>query len=127
MIGAKSFGSIVDCALAVTLTSCGNPDFGQDPNKPLSPKIALPCFTLAEASKICRDYITQHNLGGGNWSGGAVYHPTEGLVAHVSYNGRVWAVKNEKDIGSVDKLPEYTGRDLNVNFNLIDFESITKN
>ena len=37
----------------------------------------------------CREFIDEHDLGGGNWSGGEVYE--EGtLVARVSYNGRVW-------------------------------------
>lgn len=50
-----------------------------------------PASSYAEASRLCREYITQHDLGGGNWSGGQVFLDSE-QVANVSFNGRVWAM-----------------------------------
>lgn len=75
----------------VTLTSVGNPDFGQDPSRALmgvensTKRIA----TLGDASIACQTYIKKNDLGGGHWSGGDV--TVDGvLFAKVSYNGRVW-------------------------------------
>ncbi len=50
--------------------------------------------TLEEASRACRRFIEEHELGGGNWAGGNVYDGGK-LVASVSYNGRVWLPGNE--------------------------------
>ena len=79
-------------ALTVTLSSVGNPDFDQDPSR------SLPGVTgqrkrvddLAHASRVCREYIEENGLGGGNWSGGDVFDENGALVGKVSYNGRVW-------------------------------------
>lgn len=75
----------------VRVSCCGNPDQGQDPGKPLYgvPCTALPFGSLREASALCRKYIEEHDLGGGNWDGGDVYVKGT-VVAKVSYNGRVW-------------------------------------
>jgi hypothetical protein len=50
-------------------------------------KVGIKSFKAA--SIICRDYIERNELGGGNWSGGQIYHDSE-LVAEVGYNGAVW-------------------------------------
>lgn len=76
---------------SVTLSSVGNPDYGQNPNRSLpglkNSKVAVK--TKQEASDACRKFIDDNQLGGGNWSGGDIF--SEGnLVARVSYNGRVW-------------------------------------
>lgn len=76
----------------VTLKSVGNPDYGQDPDRPLygvDNEIAE-VDTLPEASRACRAYIEENDLGGGNWSGGEVKDEDGTVVARVSYNGRVW-------------------------------------
>ena len=75
--------------MKVILESVGNPDFGQNPNKGVSPKQTVDVKSFEEASDACQDYIKKHDLGGGNWSGGQV---TEGgkQVAYISYNGRIW-------------------------------------
>lgn len=78
--------------MIVVLACRGNPDFGQDPNRTLPgvrarrQKVA----TLREASEACRAYISNHDLGGGNWTGGDVFDADGKQIAHVSYNGRVW-------------------------------------
>jgi hypothetical protein len=76
--------------ILVTCTSVGNPDFRQDPDRPISPPFIKTVANYAEASALCVAYITHHDLGGGNWSGGQVYNKEEMQVAYVSYNGRVW-------------------------------------
>ena len=81
--------------LFVLLASCGNPDFRQNPNQPISPYQIAVVTTLDEASKACREYIEEHELGGGNWIGGQVYTSLEDMGAHtkvgyISYNGRPW-------------------------------------
>lgn len=77
----------------VTLASCGNIDHGENPDRPLNnvPNSSRIAGSLREASEICRSFIQQHSLGGGNWIGGAVIDRANGAhVADVSYNGRVW-------------------------------------
>jgi len=78
--------------MIVKLSSCGNPDFGQDPNRPLygcekDKKISVDSFK--EASQVCVEFISQNDLGSGNWDGGQVFDGDK-QVAQVSYNGRVW-------------------------------------
>lgn len=77
--------------MKVTLASVGNPDFGQVSGRSLPgvPRKTVSVADLAEASSVCRAYIVEYDLGGGNWAGGKI---TEGgtVVGRVSYNGRVW-------------------------------------
>lgn len=81
-------------ALILTLSHCPNPDIdggywdeATDPRAAVS--VAVDDF--AAASAAARAYIERNGLGGGNWSGGDI---TQGrnsrVIAHVSYNGRVW-------------------------------------
>lgn len=75
----------------VVLASAGNPDFGQDPDRPLWG--VRPCkvtvTTLNDASAACRTFISDNGLGSGNWAGGNVISDGK-VVARISYNGRVW-------------------------------------
>jgi hypothetical protein len=51
------------------------------------------CDDFEHAQQLCREFIRDHDLGGGNWIDGRI-HADNGrgrLVARVSYNGRVWA------------------------------------
>ena len=75
----------------VALSSTGNPDYGQTPGRSLPGvrKRKAKVGSLAEASKVCRQYIEENDLGGGNWDGGFVTQDDK-VVAYVSYNGRVW-------------------------------------
>ncbi len=75
--------------MELLLKSCGNPDYYQDPNRPICPTLKVQVDTLKIASDRCREYIKEENLGGGNWIGGQV---TENniQIAKISYNGRVW-------------------------------------
>lgn len=81
----------------VILTAHGNVDHGQDPNKQIAVKDIELIFTFAGASKACKDYIKENNLGAGNWSGGRIYDHAGGKqIAYVSYNGRVWDMNNNE-------------------------------
>lgn len=81
--------------ITVKLSSCGNPDHGQNPNDSLSPEVSIEVATLKGASEICLKYIANWNLGGSNWAGGQVYEDGK-QVARVSYNGRVWDMNDEE-------------------------------
>ncbi|WP_114947642.1 hypothetical protein [Microvirga calopogonii] len=75
----------------VILDNCGNPDRGQDPSRRLPGTVrkAVPVEDFAAASKACRDYIEENDLGGGNWTGGAIRENGQ-LVGKVGYNGTIW-------------------------------------
>lgn len=85
----------ITTAFCVVLKSEGNPDFNQ--YAPISPLQILPAQTLEEASIMCKKYIEDWDLGSGNWAGGDIYHPTKGLIAYVSYNGKVWKNLNNRE------------------------------
>ena len=78
----------------VTLSSEGNPDFGQNPNQPLwgcEPNQSKQVDTIEEASKACQQFIHNNDLGAGNWSGGQLMDNQLGKqIGQISYNGRVW-------------------------------------
>lgn len=74
----------------VSLASCGNPDFGQDLTQSMSgAEKTTRVSSMREASLVCREYIEEHQLGGGNWTGGQITKNGR-IVAYVSYSGRVW-------------------------------------
>ena len=80
----------------VRLASAGNTDFQQDSRRSLPgvPRKTVRTRTLREAASLCRAYISEYELGAGNWIGGDV---TENgvLVARISYNGRIWDIPND--------------------------------
>lgn len=85
---------------SVNLSHDKNPDiYGGywDAPKDAGKAKSVKCTSLQEAAKKCREYIERNNLGGGNWTGGAVFFHKDGSaltgmeqVATVSYNGRIW-------------------------------------
>ena len=88
--GELGFPEALTGKYLVELSSAGNIDFGQDPNKPLSPYRAAVISNPAQASKVVREYIEEFDLGGGNWTGGNVYNDKGEHIAHISYNGSAW-------------------------------------
>lgn len=80
-------------AMHVSLSDAGNPDFGQDPSRSVSGRRArrVKVKDFAEASKICTDYIKEHELGAGNWTGGQIEQDGK-KIAVVGFNGAVWAI-----------------------------------
>lgn len=94
----------------VILANVGNMDKGQNPDTPLygTRNLAVSVSTIEEASKACRLYIEENELGGGNWIGGYVFDNNDKQVAYISYNGRIWYPNDEyflsmdaKDISSL--------------------------
>lgn len=76
----------------VTLDNRGNPDFRQNPDARL-PGVGpdrRQVKDFAEASRICRAYIEDNDLGGGNWTGGAVTDAVGTEIGRVAYNGVVF-------------------------------------
>jgi hypothetical protein len=39
---------------------------------------------------LCVKFISDNNLGSGNWNGGQILDENEKIIAFVSCNGRVW-------------------------------------
>lgn len=78
----------------VVLKSVGNPDYGQ--YAPLSPKKVVAGDTYQDLVNAAKEYIRKWNLGGGNCPPFPILHPTKGLVATISYNGRVWDLENNQ-------------------------------
>lgn len=76
--------------LTVQLTSCGNPDHDQLASMPVCPDETREVHDLHHAADWVRAYITKHDLGAGNFSGGLVINNHGRAVARISYNGRIW-------------------------------------
>ena len=78
--------------LYVKLSGSGNPDY-DEPRDIGVPTEWRPVRDWADASRIVRSFIDRWNLGGGNWTGGEIRQgsSTGKIIAHVSYNGRVWS------------------------------------
>jgi hypothetical protein len=92
--------------LQVVLSNVGNPDHRQDPEQPLPGVLnrIVAAKDLAEASNLCRAYIEENDLGGGNWSGGLVLKDGNEF-AKVSYNGRVWGLPQRTDDKPIWPVP----------------------
>jgi len=77
---------------AVELSAAPNPDFWPgsfEAEVRIRPSWVV-VRSLKEASMVARKFIRANELGGGNWTGGNVVDDAGVVVAHVSYNGRVW-------------------------------------
>lgn len=82
--------------MKVTLKSVGNPDHNQNPNLPMygaKKNSVVTVKSFKEASEVCSKFIEDNDLGSGNWSGGEILDDNKKIIAHVSYNGRVWEGK----------------------------------
>ena len=73
----------------VKLSTCGNPDFNQNPYEPLYgvPKRVIKATSIEECQQIVRNYIDFYDLGSGNWIGGQVYDENDNLIGRIHYNG----------------------------------------
>ena len=79
--------------MKVVIAAHGNPDYTYPCHRRdvrILPRL-VDCKDLEDASRICRKFIDENELGAGNWADpcGWVYDGDE-IVANVSYNGRVW-------------------------------------
>lgn len=78
----------------IYLSACGNPDFGEDPEKNIvrgkviEDKV-LEFDSIDECRVASRCFIEENALGSSNYSGGKIYEGDE-YVGYVSYNGRFW-------------------------------------
>jgi len=91
-------------SVTVTLETVGNVDHGQDPTQPLYgvPNLKAKCASVTQAQEACKNFIEEHNLGAGNWTGGEVCDESGGVVGRISYNGRFWA--KTKNLGDKEFL-----------------------
>lgn len=104
--------------LVVELSAVPNPDFefGWNAEVDIPPRYVA-VSSLRDASKVAQDFIRREDLGGGNWTGGAVFNDQGKQVARISYNGRVWEPgpwqsAKEIKVGSSYRILDYfTGGD----------------
>jgi hypothetical protein len=76
----------------VILKADPNPDYSSpDPRATVKTvKVRLPISSFAKASEVCKNFIEKLDIGSGNWTGGQIGNIDGEIIAHVSYNGRVW-------------------------------------
>lgn len=87
-------GGKIKGRMQIELAACTNPDDNQRRHSRRAiPAYKVPVSSYEEASRLVQEFIEDNDLGGGNWSGGAVYKNGK-QVAYVSYNGRVWEGKS---------------------------------
>jgi len=85
--------------MKVELASCGNPDHFQDPYRPMygcESNHFVTVKTLEEASIECKKFIENNFLGGGNWTGGAVYENNK-CIAQISITGKIMPPEPEHE------------------------------
>lgn len=82
----------------VTLSAAPNYDFGPGGHEATIriPARKQKAASLADASKAVQLFIRQHELGGGNWTGGLITDAAGNEIGRVSYNGRVWGPNGEE-------------------------------
>ena len=95
------FGSTLEnlSDYTVSLSAEPNPDYDEYSIEGSIniPEVTVPVKDIDEAKLKVREFIDQHNLGSGNWSGGQIYKDGK-PIAHISFNGRVW----EGEVGNTD-------------------------
>lgn len=80
----------------VSLSAEPNPDFDEDSLEGSIniPEQLVPVKSVSEARNKVMQFISENDLGSGNWSGGQIFENGR-PIAFVSYNGRVWEGKIE--------------------------------
>lgn len=87
--------------LRVLLATRGNPDYGQDPARPpvgMPPDRFLTAVSLEEAKEIVAKYISDNDVGGGQWVGGDVWQGGRRLGG-IAYNGRFFDADDPRGYG----------------------------
>jgi len=73
----------------------------------LGGKKHIPCKTFADCSAAIQIHIAGNNFGASDFykrkDAGVILHPVKGIIAHVSYNGRVWEGEAGKEITDLTK------------------------
>ena len=81
----------------VVLSSAANPDFPEDDDEgnfefnKKRPAQFVAVRSPEHAAQVVKKYIHDHDLGGGNWTGGHIFKDGK-VVGYVGYNGRIWDV-----------------------------------
>ena len=75
--------------LNVQLMSVSDPD-RDDAGEKRIPQRWVVVRSMAEAVTVVRAFITQNDLGMGNWTGGKIVDEFGMIVAQITFNGRVW-------------------------------------
>lgn len=88
----------------VVLSAYGDIDRGGNPGFPICQGRVEKLSALAEIPGVCREYISENNLGAGQWAGGQVFKGGK-QIAEASYNGRVrdsdgFEIEISKTLGS---------------------------
>ena len=72
----------------------------------LGGKKFIPCQNFKEASEIINEFIDKKDLGSRDFynkiNAGKILHHTKGIIATVSYNGRVWNNDGQEIINLLD-------------------------
>ncbi len=97
----------------VTLSAYPNPDYDSTTHEGsvfLNP-VERAVNSLKDASGEVQNFISENDLGGGNWVGDAgIVKNTKGeTVARISYNGRIWpkGSKHFAEGGNIDLFEQY--------------------
>lgn len=71
---------------------CGNPDYGQDPNKPpYGVRVkTIKAKAFSELTAKVLEWIYENDIGGGNWMNPPLMRDGE-VVGYMTYNGKVWS------------------------------------
>jgi hypothetical protein len=77
----------------IHLSAPGNPDHRQ--YAPIAAPMRVTASKLSEIIAICRRYIEENELGGGNWPMPTV-NKNGKPFARVSYNGRCWDLSGKE-------------------------------
>lgn len=89
-----------DSSYIVSLSAEPNPDFDEDTLEGSIdiPEQLVPVKSVSEARDKVMQFISENDLGSGNWGGGQIFDTEGKPIAFVSYNGKVW----EGKIGNTD-------------------------
>ena len=108
-------------------TTVGNPDHGQDPNRPMwgAPALVKENIPIPEVTKTLRDWIVRCNVGGGNLNQCYLWRRAVGAKRYskwleVYYNGRMFALPAPG--GSWRPVSEYVLED----GQLVEYKPVTK-
>jgi len=96
---SRRSGSARAGKLYIELGAVPNTDYshGQHLGSVQIRKHRQPIRTMQEGSDVAQRFIAEHGLGGGNWGGSGNIVDSRGRVlAHVSYNGRIWDAKDQE-------------------------------
>ena len=80
--------------LKVYLSAHGDPDYNQNPYEKICPCYYAEADSIEECQKLVSAYISEYDIGGGNWTGGMVFEKgTNTPIGNISYNCRFWPAR----------------------------------